>query len=385
MKRITVFALAILCCTVSHAREFNVALGGSVSGEGFGDAFDAGFYTLDARYYFDAVSDSDGPYREAAFIHPAGSIAVRYESTESHQKDIGADSDNWQLRGRYYNRTHGWYVSAGIGRGESDTRVGPEVPDSVLQAPDTPVFRFIDAGSASFSQPLIIAKTDADDKNYTLGLGRYFGARTTLDLSYSRGETDADMHSITCFDDLPLNIFSFSEPLAGLRCLPSGFVTHADTETDRLQVTAKHLGEFAHMPLALRGEIGYLKSSMETEPRFQNSIARVAIDPSSIDFDLIVDAVPLTGAVVQFPQLTSFSSEGWNTAADITLYPRNRLGLRISYGYEDIENFQTKTYSAALEWFITHSFAVSLSYTDIDFENSLDNNDSVALRLSGRF
>ncbi|MGI9287244.1 MAG: putative porin [Pseudomonadales bacterium] len=115
MKRISVVAvaLAVLCCTVSHAREFNVALGGSVSGEDFGDAFDADLYTVDARYYFDAVSDSDGPYREAAFINPASSIAASYSGANFDSTDNDTESDEWKLRGRYYNRSHGWYVSVG--------------------------------------------------------------------------------------------------------------------------------------------------------------------------------------------------------------------------------------------------------------------------------
>lgn len=380
MKRTAVVLLTILYCAVSHAREFNLELAGTLSGEDFDHAFNADVFTIDARYYFHAVSDKDGPYREAAFINPASSIAVSYGSAELDEADSISESDDWQLQGRYFNRAHGWYISAGFGQGESDTREGPQVPNQAVDV--------LGGSIVPLQQALIVLETDADSKNYSLGLGRYFGSRTTLDLSYTRNEIDADTRLTSCFDVLPLNFFS--QPLDGLLCSPSPFITQAETETDHWQVAVKHLGDVAHLPLALRGAIGYLKSSTETELRFSGNIPvaepgiRIAL--SADDFaDLIaLDPFPFTGAIA-IPQPTSFTDEGWNAAVDVTLFPRKNLGITLAYDYADIEDIQTKTYGATVEWFITHGVAVSLSYTNIDFDNNFGSRDSVALRLSGRF
>ncbi|MGI9287245.1 MAG: hypothetical protein ACR2P1_17815 [Pseudomonadales bacterium] len=262
-------------------------------------------------------------------------------------------------------------------------RVGSEIPAAVLDdASVIPVFGIFGTVEP-FQPPLITLETDTDSKNYTLGVGHYFGPRTTLDLSYARSEADADTRSISCIDDdLPANIFNdFS---SALQCFTSTQVTRAETETDSLQVTVKHLRQVAHIPLALRGSIAYLKSSTETELRFSNSFIAVAVDPAIIDFGFIIDAIPFNGALA-FPEPTSFTDDGWSTAVDITLYPRKNLSVTVAYDYADIEDRQTKTHGVAMEWFITRSFAASLSYMNTDFDNNFGNSDSVALQLSGRF
>ncbi len=96
--------LAIACCSAAQARDFNVGLNGVLAGGSVVDVFDTDVYSLDAQYYFQAVSDSDGPYREAAFINPASTIAVGYANNESEQFLSETDSENWQLQAQPFAR-----------------------------------------------------------------------------------------------------------------------------------------------------------------------------------------------------------------------------------------------------------------------------------------
>lgn len=97
--------LAMVCCSAAQSREFNVELAGALTDGSVVDVLDTDVYTLNAQYYFQAISDSDGPYREAAFIHPASSLGVSYASNESERLFLETDSESWQLRGRYHNRS----------------------------------------------------------------------------------------------------------------------------------------------------------------------------------------------------------------------------------------------------------------------------------------
>lgn len=332
---------------------------------------------MGARYYFKAISDSDGPYQEAAFIHPASSIALGYGTNESERIALETDSKTWQLQGRYHNRSHGWYVSAGLSREESTSRVGPQ---GIFAALDNPS---IVAGATLFQQPITSSQTDTDSNYYSLGLGRYFGASTTLSLGYTRIESNADRRSTSCFTDSLI-----TDVGTPLNCFDSPFSTRIDGETNRWQVVARHLRELAHMHLALRGGVGYLKSSSDFERRFSRDNLGEPFEAININSDTApgpIGAASLPFTDIDNPQTVSVTREGWNATAEITLYPRNNLGLAISYAYTDIEDVETKAYGTALEWFVTCSVSVALRYTDTDFGNNRGNSDSTALHISGRF
>lgn len=359
MRRITAIALAAFCCNATHAADFNLELGGAIGGGDVRDAFNADFFTLDARYYFQAVSDSDGPYREAAFVNPASSIALGYANNESERIAFETDSETWQLQGRYHSRSQGWYVSAGLSREESDARVGPQVFSEQDNPSLVPV--------SIFQRSITSSQTDTDSDNYSLALGYYVGAKTTLSVAYTRIERDADRRTTSCFTNFPP-----AEAGAPLDCFTSPFSTRMEGEANRWQVVGRHLRKLGHMHLALRGRVGYQKSTSDFERR---SSRDSLIDPA--------ESLPFFD--IDNPQSVSVTSEGWNAAAEITLYPRNDLGMAISYGYTDIEDVKTKAYGAALEWFVTRSVSVALRYTETDFDNNRGSSDSVALRISGRF
>ncbi len=161
-----------------------------------------------------------------------------------------------------------------------------------------------------------------------------------------------------------------------------------DGKANTWQVSAKHLRDVAHMHLALGGRIGYFKASSDIERRFSGNPGSGVFDQtmldSEIDVDVIGDGSSLFTALDN-PQSFSVTDEGWNAAAAVTLYARNNLGFTINYDYTDVGASKKKAYGAAVEWFVTRSVSVALSYTDFDFDNDKNRSDAIALRIGGRF
>ena len=168
---------------------------GGNPGTQFGSATsssDSDLVKLSGSWYYSGLSDKSGPKSRAAFLDRASSVylAYSYDDLSGSYKTSGlqpplppgflptppstgsTDGTTHTLEAglRHVWEASGWYGLAGVTR--SDTEI-----DTVF-----------DGSAASF---------DLDATAYTLGIGKYFGQATALDLSVI--SSDLDGHDTTAY------------------------------------------------------------------------------------------------------------------------------------------------------------------------------------------
>lgn len=131
-------------------------------------------FTVFGIWFFDGVTASTGPRSRAAFLSRASSVSLSYRHEDgdtsfsvtspdpSFSPTMGRSNRNSEAISanlRYVWPESGWYGLAGVST--LDTEFGD------------------DFGSFGF-----------DSETYSLGIGKYIGSQTTLDLRVSRQETD---------------------------------------------------------------------------------------------------------------------------------------------------------------------------------------------------
>lgn len=136
-------------------------------------------FGVSAAWFFDGVNLSTGPRSRAAFLSQASSISFSYTRIDGRSTTLlgGADptvpatvdrfdsqADLFSAELRYVLPEHGWYGLAGLSREEFKS--------------GTPSGNFRD-----------------DNSRYSLGIGRYVGERTTLDLRVSRFDQGGGLYS----------------------------------------------------------------------------------------------------------------------------------------------------------------------------------------------
>lgn len=142
----------------------------------FSSSTDTDTINLLGTWYFQGLSDVDGPRSEAAFLNRASSLSFGYSYGDgsSVSQTSGTQfpsslyisdtrSESFSLAMRYVVPGSGWYALAGVSRLEID--------DNRLW------------NGVSFSR-----KSDAN--SYNVGLGKYIGENTAVDLTIARTEVD---------------------------------------------------------------------------------------------------------------------------------------------------------------------------------------------------
>ncbi len=143
---------------------------------------------LNATWYFDGVVSNEGPRERAAFLAQASSVSFAYMNLDgdvvlrtistsptipSSQQRSSQSGDTFGLVGRYVWQDSGWYVTGSIATADLE----------------------IDGSGG----------TDTDA--YGVGIGKYFGNRTTVDVTVAQSdaggsdETDVSL-SVTHIGDL---------------------------------------------------------------------------------------------------------------------------------------------------------------------------------------
>jgi len=144
---------------------------------------DSDDFSLTGTWYYSGLSDANGPKSRAAFLSRASGVSFGYSRDESSSSfDFGggtfpsvagtakSSTNAISLRLRHVWRDSGWYLLAGLTSAESKF-------SSVLN------------GNATSG--------DADASAYSLGVGKYLGKQTTIELSVS--EADAEGFDSTNF------------------------------------------------------------------------------------------------------------------------------------------------------------------------------------------
>ncbi len=144
---------------------------------------DSDDFGLTGTWYYSGLSDANGPKSRAAFLSRASGVSIGYSRDESSSSfDFGggifppvagtakSSTNAISLRLRHVWRDNGWYVLAGLMSLESKI-------SSVLN------------GNA--------VSGDADASAYSVGVGKYLGKQTAVELSVS--EADAEGFDSTNF------------------------------------------------------------------------------------------------------------------------------------------------------------------------------------------
>lgn len=136
---------------------------------------DADTVSLLGTWYFQGLAEIDGPKSRAAFLNRASSISFGYAYGDDTEESSSTGtlfaprissgkttSDAFSIDLRYVVPDSGWYGLAGISRLDSDFS-GQSNGDEYAR--------------------------DFDATDYRVGLGKYIGERTAVDLSVTRSET----------------------------------------------------------------------------------------------------------------------------------------------------------------------------------------------------
>ena len=151
--------------------------GNAVFGNARGSS-DTDSFNLAGSWYFAGLSDDEGPRSRAEFLSRASSLTLAYSQSDGSSSTTFSDpvlpdvttrsknsADDYSARFRYVWKQGGWYGLAGVSRLESTFR-------------------------SRAGDPLIAVSEELDATLYSLGVGKYLGKATSIDLNASRADAD---------------------------------------------------------------------------------------------------------------------------------------------------------------------------------------------------
>jgi len=151
--------------------------GNAVFGNSRGSSDTDGF-NLAGSWYFAGLSDDEGPRSRAVFLSRASGLTLAYSRSDGSSSTTTTDpvlppvtarsktsGDDYSARFRYVWKQSGWYGLAGVSRLESKFR-------------------------SQAGNPLIAVSDEFDATLYSVGVGKYLGKATSIDLNASRADTD---------------------------------------------------------------------------------------------------------------------------------------------------------------------------------------------------
>ena len=336
-----------------------------------------------ATYYLSSVNDQAGPYELAPFLNRSGFVAVATGRTKLREQllatvsgtglpgdgrlpddaivlgtaggagpafggfavESGVDSSDYTVHGRYVWTGTGWYAGARARRGVADLMPQLAIARSTVEQDSTGVFA-----------------------------GKYFGARTTLEV---------DLGSDTVSQELQISPFGIGAAI-GFPTVVFDLQTRTDTETENARLSVRHVGQLAGSSVALSASAGASRS----ESRFR--VAAPADVFASLNpfgpgegqrFAGNPDWAP--GEPFESERERRFSLSG-------ALFPTQALGVRLTFSNSDHDTLGSgDLVGLSANWFFVRNAAAQIelvrtSSRDRYPAGSLDS-DSVSVRLLGRF
>lgn len=379
---------------VAVAQEFSWQVAGRYEDADIEFAAESSHTSLRATYYLSSVDDQAGPWELAPFLNRSSYVTVgmasgkhRQEHTfqafvgdapvgfidlpddtigvpgfdilppafESFPSESGVDTSGYAFDGRYVWATTGWYAGAHAERSDSDF------------LPQNP-----------------FTHTTMDEERSGLFAGRYFGARTTLELGVG---------SQTMNQDLRISPWDFLDPRLGFVDLPGtpGFTsveiqTGIDTEADRARLSFRHVGNLRDSTFSVSASIH--SSSSDTRllvPVPPDFLAPVdAADRPQPVFVIGTPVPELTPTVIfQSDRERQYSISG-------ALFPTQALGVRLTYTDKDHDALgSSDLLGLSATWFFVRNAAVQVELirtgSGRGYRGTIPETDAVAVRLLGRF
>ncbi len=403
-----VLCTCIVTVPVAVAQEFSWQVAGRYEDANIDYAAESRQSSLRGTYYLSPVDDQAGPWELAPFLSRGSYLTVGTARVEHRQEPLfpalvgdasgrfidlpnetvgvpgfdvvppsfasfpsesGIDTSGYAFDGRYVWPGTGWYAGAHAGRSDGD--VLPQLP---------------------------FAQTSMDDESSGLFAGRYFGARTSLELGLGSQSMSQDVRF------RPFEVFDPTFGLVdfpGLPELPSIEIrTGMETETDSARLSFRHVGDFSDWTFSVSASI----DSSRTDTRL--------FVPAPTGFPATVDAIgpPLPDVVFGTPigastfiPGTIFQSERERqVSVSAALFPNQAVGVRLSYTNKDQELGSSDLVRLSASWFFVRNAAVEVELirtrSGRGFGGVLESgtrsgrgfggvpeSDAVAVRLLGRF
>ena len=384
------------CCTVlptAAAQEFSWQVSGRYEDADIDYAAESSNSSLRATYYLGSVDDQTGPWELAPFLERSSYVTVGTASRKHRQElfraltgdglvgfidlpedavgvpgfdvfppafeslpsESGIDTSEYAFDGRYVWPDAGWYAGAHAGR--SDVDVLPQDP---------------------------FVTTTIDEESSGLFAGRYFGARTTLELGLGTQSVNEDqlLRPFDAFDPT----FGFVD-VPGTPGLSSIEIqTGIETETDNARLSFRHVGDLRNSTFSVSANIHSSRSD-----------TRLLL-PMPPDFIAAVDSTgrPLpvfeVGNPVRELTPTEVFQSGRERQYSVSgaLFPTQALGVRLTYADKDHDALGSSDLLAlSATWFFVRNAAVQVELIRTGsrrgYRRSILETDAVAVRLLGRF
>ena len=355
--------------------------------------------SMRATRYLSAVDDQVGPWELAPFLNRSSHVAVSTGRTKLRERSFpaifgnvfvgdgrlpdiapvrpsdivspvlaawptesGTDSSEYAVDGRYVWPGSGWYAGARVSR--SDAGMLPEHP---------------------------FAQTTADHESAGIFAGRYFGARTALELDFGP-DTASQEVLVAPFVFGPV----FGAPVFGDPVLPGipGFEpielrTGTEIETDDARLSIRHVGQLGDSTVAFSASIRTSRSETRLILPRPRGIFPAIDEFGSPEGSFYYN--PFMAAGLDSIASDLFESErerGYSLSG--ALFPTPALGVRLTYTNSDHDTYGiSDVVGLSANWFFLRNAAIEIQLVRTDsggryFTGSPDS-DSLGVRLLGRF
>jgi hypothetical protein len=379
--RLLVVASSLLSvATPARAEEFSWEVSGAASRTERDPFFDTDRSAIAAtRHFGGGVEDGKGPLALASFLSPSSfvSAAVSQEKVELHPIDVSfdppsspvppiplppitpppgivasipsdfaAETDLYQIGGRYVlSRARPvWYFGGDYTAGDAEPPLQTLITEQELDA-------------------------------YRLFAGRYFGARTSLDVALDRSESRTEGTGIACV----VNAFCAA-------IIPQSSRTKRDTAS----VDVLHVRTFRSLTYSLSARIAQTSGEIVLEsgsfelplPSAPFPTIGIPVPPGVVIRPLPSVAVPARTTAISLDRFNVYSFGG-------ELFPTPKLGVRLGYMRWDGAPAQDDAYDVATTWFVTRNvglrFSMSRQRADEAVNSEFRYTDAAAVQVLGRF
>ena len=369
-----------ILCSPAAGAEFSWQVSGSHRDDADANTLESNRSALTATYFFSPVDDETGPYELALFLNRASRLTVSlaqskqrerllpatflseapddfmlpddfvpFESTPAlidFSSEVGIDTSDYAVYGRYVWPGSGWYAGARVDRGDVDQ--WPQVPyleeELALE------------GSGLFA-------------------GKYFGSRTAVELEFGSSTFSQKIQPRT---DLLEGRFGSTDPIVRV----SLFGADTETETEDLRLSLRHVGELGGLTYLVSASVGSSGSEFRT---FNQSVQTILIAPGATD---------LPTSLIPYPDPELPSDETHRSERESryglsgALFPTDALGVHLTYSRSDKDPFGSRDLvGVSATWFFVRKAAAKIELARSRNNQNIGSGerDSVFVRLLGRF
>ena len=380
---------SILCASLvmlspAAGEEYSWQLAGSYRQDDAPRVVESGRSSLGATYYPSPVDDEAGPYQLASFLNRSSFVTVNLARSKIREElvpaivnvdpstggmlppdvlgrfgdtgfpgladipvEIGIDTSEYAVSGRYVWPGSGWYAGAGAERGDID-----HVPQ------------------AHFTE------IEAQQEGSQLFAGKYFGSRTAVELGFrsmTQRQTIQTQLSFLLGDQLfsPVHIIETQ--------------TDVEDDTEDVSLSIHHVGEVGELPWSLQASVR--SSRIETRVFFADPLAVGFPDEFTLaNGDRIITVESLEFSPDEIDQ--SLGERSYTLSG--ALFPTDALGVRRIYSHLDRDRLgASDLVGLSATWFFVRNVAAEIELLQTDFDRGFGpgspDRDSVRVRLLGRF